>query len=163
MSAAPPPRCSLIYLPLPKAVPLLLQFLQNAPRDAEKLRRLLEIKERQKEEAMHIEDTGRLVVIGITSSVPFQTASAAPCPSNYEKGPRGTCVGEPIDFVCPSSLYIEDPDDPNGRIYNGDPNPGEEIDLEVDKVGVCSAGTYVAPETEEDTGKCIAPRGEHLD
>ena len=51
MSAAPPPRCSLIYLPLPKAVPLLLQFLQNAPRDADKLRRLLEIKERQKEEA----------------------------------------------------------------------------------------------------------------
>jgi hypothetical protein len=32
-------------------VPLLLQFLQNAPRDAHKLRRLLEIKERQKEEA----------------------------------------------------------------------------------------------------------------
>jgi hypothetical protein len=35
--------------------------LQNAPRDADKLRRLLEIKQRQKKEAMHIEDTQRLV------------------------------------------------------------------------------------------------------
>jgi hypothetical protein len=36
--------------------------LQNAPRDADKLRRLLEIKQRQKEEeADHIEDTQRLV------------------------------------------------------------------------------------------------------
>jgi hypothetical protein len=42
-------------------VPLLLQFLQNAPRDADKLRRLLEIKERQKEEADYLEDTQRLV------------------------------------------------------------------------------------------------------
>jgi hypothetical protein len=35
--------------------------LQNAPRDEGKLRRLLGIKQRQKEEAMHIEDTQRLV------------------------------------------------------------------------------------------------------
>ena len=35
--------------------------LQNAPRDADKLRKLLEIKQRQKDEAMHIEDTQRLV------------------------------------------------------------------------------------------------------
>jgi phage/plasmid-associated DNA primase len=39
-----------------------IQQGQNAPRDAEKLRKLLEIKQRQKEEqAMHIEDTQRLV------------------------------------------------------------------------------------------------------
>jgi hypothetical protein len=34
---------------------------QNAPRDPEKLKRLLKIKQKQKEEAMHIEDTERLV------------------------------------------------------------------------------------------------------
>jgi methyl coenzyme M reductase beta subunit len=38
-----------------------IKTLQNAPRDAEKLRRLLELKQRQKEEADHIEDTQRLV------------------------------------------------------------------------------------------------------
>jgi hypothetical protein len=38
-----------------------IKTLQNAPRDAAKLRKLLEIKQRQKEEAMHIEDTQRLV------------------------------------------------------------------------------------------------------
>ena len=38
-----------------------IKTLQNAPRDADKLRRLLEIKQRQKEEADHIEDTQRLV------------------------------------------------------------------------------------------------------
>ncbi|MDQ3838633.1 MAG: hypothetical protein M3297_05120 [Thermoproteota archaeon] len=38
-----------------------IRTLQNTPRDADKLRRLLEIKQRQKEEAMHIEDTQRLV------------------------------------------------------------------------------------------------------
>jgi hypothetical protein len=38
-----------------------IRTLQNAPRDADKLRRLLEIKQRQKEEADHIEDTQRLV------------------------------------------------------------------------------------------------------
>jgi hypothetical protein len=38
-----------------------IKTLQNAPRDADKLRRLLEVKQRQKEQAMHIEDTQRLV------------------------------------------------------------------------------------------------------
>jgi hypothetical protein len=38
-----------------------IKTLQNAPRDADKLRRLLELKQRQKEEAMHIEDTQRVV------------------------------------------------------------------------------------------------------
>jgi hypothetical protein len=38
-----------------------IKTLQNAPRDADKLKRLLEIKQRQKEEADHIEDTQRLV------------------------------------------------------------------------------------------------------
>jgi len=38
-----------------------IKTLQNAPRDAAKLRRLLELKQRQKEEAVHIEDTQRLV------------------------------------------------------------------------------------------------------
>jgi hypothetical protein len=38
-----------------------IMTLQNAPRDPEKLKRLLKIKQKQKEEAMHIEDTERLV------------------------------------------------------------------------------------------------------
>jgi hypothetical protein len=38
-----------------------IKTLQNAPRDADKLRKLLELKQRQKEEAMHIQDTQRLV------------------------------------------------------------------------------------------------------
>jgi hypothetical protein len=38
-----------------------IKTLQNAPRDADKLRKLLERKQRQKEEAMHSEDTERLV------------------------------------------------------------------------------------------------------
>ena len=44
-----------------KHLELEIRTLQNAPRDADKLRRLLELKQRQKEEAMHIEDTQRLV------------------------------------------------------------------------------------------------------
>jgi hypothetical protein len=32
-------------------------LLQNAPRDEDKLERFLKVKERQKEEAMHIQDT----------------------------------------------------------------------------------------------------------
>jgi hypothetical protein len=44
-----------------KHLELEIKTLQNAPSDAEKLRRLLEIKQRQKDEAMHIEDTQRLV------------------------------------------------------------------------------------------------------
>jgi hypothetical protein len=38
---------------------LQIKTLQNAPRDAAKVRRLLEVKQRQKEEAMHIEDIQR--------------------------------------------------------------------------------------------------------
>jgi hypothetical protein len=38
-----------------------IKTLQNAPRDADKLEWLLKKKERAKEEAMHIEDTQRLV------------------------------------------------------------------------------------------------------
>jgi hypothetical protein len=38
-----------------------IKTLQNAPRDADKLTRLLKLKARQKEEAMHIEDTQRLI------------------------------------------------------------------------------------------------------
>jgi hypothetical protein len=44
-----------------KHLELEIRTLQNAPRDLDKLRRLLEIKQRQKEEADHIEDTERLV------------------------------------------------------------------------------------------------------
>ena len=40
---------------------LQIKTLQNAPRDPDKLERLLKVKQRQKEEAMHIEDTQRLV------------------------------------------------------------------------------------------------------
>jgi hypothetical protein len=38
-----------------------IKILKNAPRDADKLRKLLQVKQRQKEEADHIEDTQRLV------------------------------------------------------------------------------------------------------
>jgi hypothetical protein len=38
-----------------------IKTLQNAPRDPDKLRRLLKGKQRQNEEATHIEDTQRLV------------------------------------------------------------------------------------------------------
>jgi hypothetical protein len=38
-----------------------IKTLQNAPRDPDKLRRLLEVKGRQKEEAEHIEGTQRQV------------------------------------------------------------------------------------------------------
>ncbi|HZB00091.1 MAG TPA: hypothetical protein VE308_03600 [Nitrososphaera sp.] len=40
---------------------LQIKTLENAPRDADKLRRLLQVNQRQKEEAMDIEDTQRLV------------------------------------------------------------------------------------------------------
>jgi hypothetical protein len=43
-----------------KHLELEIKTLQNAPRDAAKLRRLLKVKQRQKEEADHIEDTQRL-------------------------------------------------------------------------------------------------------
>ena len=42
--------------PLKRHVELELETLENAPRDAEKLERLLKSKDRQKEETMHIED-----------------------------------------------------------------------------------------------------------
>src|SRR5919204_5081479 len=45
-----------------KHLELEIKTLQNAPRDAVKLRKLLELKQRQKEEAMRIEDTQRLVI-----------------------------------------------------------------------------------------------------
>jgi hypothetical protein len=35
--------------------------LQNAPRDADKLERLLQVKQKQKEEAMYMKDTQRLI------------------------------------------------------------------------------------------------------
>jgi hypothetical protein len=47
--------------PLKKHLELEIQTLQNAPIDADKLERLLKAKRRQKEEAMHVEDTQRLV------------------------------------------------------------------------------------------------------
>jgi hypothetical protein len=38
-----------------------IKTLQNAPRDEGKLRELLKLKEKQNEQAIHIEDTQRLV------------------------------------------------------------------------------------------------------
>ena len=47
--------------PMKKHLELETRTLENAPRDADKLERLLQVKQRQKEEADHIEDTQRLV------------------------------------------------------------------------------------------------------
>jgi hypothetical protein len=47
--------------PLKRLLELQIKTLQNTPRDADKLERILNVKKRQKEEAMHIEDTERLV------------------------------------------------------------------------------------------------------
>ncbi len=47
--------------PMKRHLELEIKILQNAPRDADKLRRLLQVKQRQKEEAMYIADTQRLV------------------------------------------------------------------------------------------------------
>jgi hypothetical protein len=47
--------------PMKKHLELEIVTLENAPRDADKLEQLLQIKQRQKKEAMHIEDTQRLV------------------------------------------------------------------------------------------------------
>ena len=47
--------------PQKRHLELEIKTLQNAPRDAEKLEKLLKAKQRQKKEAMHIEDTQRLV------------------------------------------------------------------------------------------------------
>jgi hypothetical protein len=46
--------------PMKKHLELEIKTLENAPRDADKLERLLKAKQRQKEEAMYIEDTQRL-------------------------------------------------------------------------------------------------------
>jgi len=46
--------------PLKRHLELEIKTLQNAPRDADKLSQLLKVKQRQKEEAMHIEGTQRL-------------------------------------------------------------------------------------------------------
>jgi uncharacterized protein (DUF2132 family) len=45
-----------------KHMKLQIKTLQNAPREADSLKRLLKVKEREKQEAMHIEDTQRLVI-----------------------------------------------------------------------------------------------------
>jgi hypothetical protein len=47
--------------PMKKHLELEIETIENAPRDADKLERLLKAKQRQKEEAMYIEDTQRLV------------------------------------------------------------------------------------------------------
>jgi hypothetical protein len=47
--------------PMKKHLELEIKIRENAPRDTDKLERLLQVKRRQKEEAMHIEDTRRLV------------------------------------------------------------------------------------------------------
>jgi hypothetical protein len=47
--------------PIKRHLELEIEILQNAPRDADKLKRLLQIRQRQKEEAIHIEDTQRLL------------------------------------------------------------------------------------------------------
>jgi hypothetical protein len=48
--------------PMKKHLELEIKTLQNARRDADKLERLLQVKQKQKEEAMHLEvDTHRLV------------------------------------------------------------------------------------------------------
>ena len=48
--------------PMKKHLELEIKTLENAPRDPDKLERLLQVKQRQKEEeAMHIEDTEKLV------------------------------------------------------------------------------------------------------
>jgi methyl coenzyme M reductase beta subunit len=44
-----------------KHLELEIKTLETASRDADKLERLLQVKQRQKDEAMHIEDTQRLV------------------------------------------------------------------------------------------------------
>jgi len=44
-----------------KHLELEIKTLQNAPRDADKLKRLLQSKEREKNETMHIKDIERLV------------------------------------------------------------------------------------------------------
>ena len=47
--------------PLKRLLDLEVSIRQNAPSEADKLRRLLQSKQIQKDEAMHVEDTQRLV------------------------------------------------------------------------------------------------------
>ena len=47
--------------PMKRHLELEIKILENAPRDTDKLRKLLQVKQRQKEEAMYIADTQRLV------------------------------------------------------------------------------------------------------
>jgi hypothetical protein len=47
--------------PMKRHLELEIKTLQNAPRDADKLEQLLQVKQKQKEDADHIEDTQRLV------------------------------------------------------------------------------------------------------
>jgi hypothetical protein len=47
--------------PMKKHLELEIKTLENAPRDSDKLERLLQVKQRHKEEAEHIEDKQRLV------------------------------------------------------------------------------------------------------
>ena len=47
--------------PIKRHLELEIKALQNAPTDADKLERLFQVKQRQKEEALHIDDTQRLV------------------------------------------------------------------------------------------------------
>ena len=58
--------------PVKKHLDLETKTLQDVPRDADKPRYLLQVKQRQKEEAMHIEDTERLVTeIEMLKVVPY--------------------------------------------------------------------------------------------
>jgi hypothetical protein len=47
--------------PLKRHLKLEIKMLQNAPRDADKLRQLLKVKQRQNQEAMHREDIEGLI------------------------------------------------------------------------------------------------------
>jgi hypothetical protein len=47
--------------PMKKHLELEIKILENAPRDADKLRQILQVKQKQKDEAMHIDDAQRLV------------------------------------------------------------------------------------------------------
>ena len=47
--------------PMKEHLELEIKILQNAPRDPDKLERLLQIRQKQKEEAMQIEEDRRLV------------------------------------------------------------------------------------------------------
>ena len=54
--------------PMKEHLKLEIKILQNAPRDADKLRKLLQVKQRQKEETMYLGDTQWLVTEGLKCS-----------------------------------------------------------------------------------------------